>query len=174
LLTHSSIHRNNRTTVALAREGKCIPEESGETQAQVSFCSGLVDPSDIVAGHQNRRRGLAESPSSDSEKHEETNASKPAPFTGARPGTMSESSDRSDPSDEQDDNFIVEDDPSHSIAALPLEFRNQQDLAFQFKIVCQLFVHLTVHRNGQLAFMERALRGRQQHFFLEVTVSPLI
>jgi hypothetical protein len=76
------------------------------------------------------------------------------PFSGARQGVVDDGPDASDASvvedgdddDDDDDNFIVEDDNAGPGPELPIAFRNQQDLAYHFKIICQLLVHLATRR----------------------------
>ncbi|PBK96903.1 hypothetical protein ARMGADRAFT_718516 [Armillaria gallica] len=83
--------------------------------------------------------------STDSEEQEdESENNGDRPFKGAKPESEHDSLfDESGDSDKSSD-FIVEDD-GDGAALLPAEFRPQQDLAHQFKIVFQFFVHIAVH-----------------------------
>ena len=88
-----------------------------------------------------RKRGLSSaSASSASEDEDEI-----VPFKDAKPSRRSnEEEDEVDAAD--DDTFIVEDD--NSVAPeLPAEFsmNTYQDLLHHFKIICQYFVHISVH-----------------------------
>ncbi|KAK0240094.1 hypothetical protein EDD85DRAFT_824273 [Armillaria nabsnona] len=83
--------------------------------------------------------------STDSEEQGDENENdSDRPFKGAKPESEHDSLfDESGDSDKSSD-FIVEDD-GDGAALLPAEFRPQQDLAHQFKIVFQFFVHIAVH-----------------------------
>ncbi|GBE81968.1 hypothetical protein BKA93DRAFT_821589 [Sparassis latifolia] len=69
-----------------------------------------------------------------------------APFAFAQPETLHPSHDDSGHASD-DDNFILEDDTTTALE-LPAEFSmdTHQDLTHQFKIICQLFVHVAVHK----------------------------
>ncbi|KAK0483672.1 hypothetical protein IW261DRAFT_972039 [Armillaria novae-zelandiae] len=84
-----------------------------------------------------------ESTHSEEQEDESENGSN-KPFKGAKLESEHDSLfDESEDSDKSSD-FIVEDD-GDGAALLPAEFRPQQDLAHQFKIVFQFFVHIAVH-----------------------------
>ncbi|KAG2034904.1 hypothetical protein BDR03DRAFT_963948 [Suillus americanus] len=85
------------------------------------------------------------------------------PFKGARPdrGQESESSSGEHERTDEDDDFIVEDD-EHGVLTtqLPIAFsmNTHQDLAHQFKIICQLFVHMAVRfPDDRRSFMKKML-----------------
>lgn len=90
------------------------------------------------------------------------------PFVGSKPTVLHDDEDLSDPlliEGEEDDGFIVEDTSQDQVVELPPQFRNQQDLVYQFKIVCQLFVHLSVcPRKRRRRFVRRALTGGNHVF----------
>ncbi|KAF8559604.1 hypothetical protein OG21DRAFT_1549377 [Imleria badia] len=114
-----------------------------------------------------KKRGdiVLESSSSEAEQSE---SSARAPFKGAKPhrGGESDGSDNETGSNEEDEqDFIVEDDDAHGVPAqLPLAFSlsTHQDLTHQFKIVCQLFVHMAVRPLvDRRPFLERALKEEE-------------
>ncbi|KAG2157136.1 hypothetical protein DEU56DRAFT_763238 [Suillus clintonianus] len=103
-----------------------------------------------------------ESSESDAEQSE---GSVVRPFKGARPdrGQESESSSGEHEQSDGDDNFIVEDDEQGvSTMQLPIAFsmNTHQDLAHQFKIICQLFVHMAVRSSSdRRPFMKKMLEA---------------
>jgi hypothetical protein len=91
------------------------------------------------------------------------------PFKGARPdrGQEYESSSREHEQTDEDEDFIVEDD-EHGVSTtqLPIAFsmNTHQDLAHQFKIVCQLFVHMAVRSSpDRRPFMKKMLESMDVH-----------
>ena len=101
-----------------------------------------------------------QSESDDSDGSEEGDSSTAALFLDAKPVGHNFDSVRASPGGacERDDGFIVQDDST--AAQLPMEFRNQQDLAYNFKTICQLFVHLAVQPSEERqGFMQEALKG---------------
>lgn len=103
--------------------------------------------------------------STDSEEQEdESENDSHRPFKGAKPESEHDSLfDESGDSDKSSD-FIVEDD-GDGAALLPAEFRPQQDLAHQFKIVFQFFVHIAVHPAVERHdFMKRLMKGKLRSF----------
>lgn len=93
------------------------------------------------------------------------------PFKGARPdrSQKSESSSGEREQTDEDDDFIVDDD-EHGVLTtqLPIAFSMQthQDLAHQFKIVCQLFVHMAVRSTSdRLPFMKKMLESMHVHYY---------
>ncbi|KAG7452498.1 uncharacterized protein BT62DRAFT_998533 [Guyanagaster necrorhizus] len=92
------------------------------------------------------------------EQEDESENDGDTPFKDAQPDSENDSLfDESEHSDKSSD-FIVEDD-GDGVALLPAEFRPQQDLAHQFKIVFQFFVHIAVHPAVERhKFMKRAMK----------------
>ncbi|KAG2134421.1 uncharacterized protein EDB93DRAFT_1092717 [Suillus bovinus] len=98
------------------------------------------------------------------------------PFKGARPdrGHESESSSGEHEKTDEDDDFIVEDD-EHGVLStqLPIAFsmNTHQDLAHQFKIVCQLFVHMAVRfPSERRPFMKKMLET-EEYFSVPLQVA---
>lgn len=98
------------------------------------------------------------------------------PFKGARPdrGQESESPSGGHEQTDEDDDFIVEDD-EHAVLTtqLPIAFsmNTHQDLAHQFKIVCQLFVHIAVRsRSDRRPFMKKMLET-EEYFSVPLQVA---
>lgn len=91
------------------------------------------------------------------------------PFKGARPdrGHESNSSSGEREKTDEDDDFIVEDDEHGALTTqLPIAFsmNTHQDLAHQFKIVCQLFVHMAVRfPPDRRPFMKKMLESMHVH-----------
>lgn len=88
------------------------------------------------------------------------------PFKGARPD-RGKASGSSSGEESGDDNFIVEDDERGGLTTrLPVAFSmgTHQDLAHQFKIVFQLFVHMAVRPTAERRpFMKKMLEGLFVH-----------
>ena len=103
-----------------------------------------------------------------SSEAEESERSAGVPFNGAKlhhSGESDASHDETDSNEDEEDEegFIVNDD-AHGVPAaqLPLAFSlsTHQDLTHQFKIVCQLFVHIAVRPLAdRRPFLESALKG---------------
>lgn len=98
------------------------------------------------------------------------------PFKGARPdrGQQSESSSGEHEQTDEDDDFIVDDD-EHAVLTtqLPIAYsmHTHQDLAHQFKIVCQLFVHMAVRSTSdRRPFMKKMLET-QEYFSVPLQVA---
>ncbi|KAG1878062.1 hypothetical protein DFJ58DRAFT_712696 [Suillus subalutaceus] len=98
------------------------------------------------------------------------------PFKGARPdhGQEYESSSGEHKQTDENDDFIVEDD-AHGVSTtqLPIAFsmNTHQDLAHQFKIVCQLFVHMAVRSpSDRRPFMKKMLET-EQYFSVPLQVT---
>jgi hypothetical protein len=98
------------------------------------------------------------------------------PFKGARPdrGQEYESSSREHEQTDEDEDFIVEDD-EHGVSTtqLPIAFsmNTHQDLAHQFKIVCQLFVHMAVRSSpDRRPFMKKMLET-EEYFSVPLQVA---
>ncbi|KAG2111588.1 uncharacterized protein F5147DRAFT_685863 [Suillus discolor] len=98
------------------------------------------------------------------------------PFKGARPdrGHESKSSSGEHEKTDEDDDFIVEDD-EHGVLTtqLPIAFsmNTHQDLAHQFKIVCQLFVHMAVRfPPDRRPFMKKMLET-EEYFSVPLQVA---
>ncbi|KAG0707720.1 hypothetical protein DFH29DRAFT_895079 [Suillus ampliporus] len=112
-----------------------------------------------------KRLGInLESSESDTEQSEDSVV---RPFKGARPDRNEESESSSVEHDQtdEDDNFIVEDDEQGvSPTQLPIAFsmNTHQDLTHQFKIVCQLFVHMAVRSTAdRRPFMKKMLEAEE-------------
>lgn len=111
-----------------------------------------------------KKLGLAaQSSSEDSANEEEEEEDRPlrsssaVPFAGAKPHTSDEGSEDES---QDEDTFIVEDDAA--AAELPPEFSmdTHQDLAHQFKIICQFFVHLAVQKSkDRHSYMEDTMKS---------------
>ncbi|KAH7926318.1 hypothetical protein BV22DRAFT_1033035 [Leucogyrophana mollusca] len=108
-----------------------------------------------------RKRGQAESEPSDASESEGSNVT---PFDGARPHRSEDdsSSGSEEPQSQDEESFIVEDDENGPQATqLPVAYSmsTHQDLTHQFKIICQLFVHMAVRpKFERRTFMEQMLR----------------
>lgn len=101
-----------------------------------------------------------------SSEAEQSNSSKEVPFKSAKPhhsGNSDASHEETDTSNEEnDESFIVDDDANAPATRLPPAFSlsTHQDLAHQFKIICQLFVHLAVRPLAdRRPFFKHALEG---------------
>ncbi|KAG1756738.1 uncharacterized protein EDB91DRAFT_1094178 [Suillus paluster] len=112
-----------------------------------------------------KRSGInLESSESDAESPE---GSVVRPFKDARPDRDedTESSSVEHDQTDEDDNFIVEDDEQGlSPTRLPIAFsmNTHQDLTHQFKIVCQLFVHMAVRSTTERRpFMQKMLEAEE-------------
>lgn len=84
-------------------------------------------------------------------------------FRGAKPTGHTASDEDSDA--EVEDSFIVEDDNA-VVPDLPAEFSMNtfQDLVHQFKIICQLFVHLAVQPvEDRREAMTLLLKSKSRH-----------
>lgn len=112
-----------------------------------------------------KKRSEVNLESSDSDT-EQSGSSVVRPFKGARPD-RGEGSESPSGEDDGDDNFIIEDDEQGgSTTRLPVAFsmNAHQDLAHQFKIVFQLFVHMAVHPTAERRpFMKKMLEGLYVH-----------
>lgn len=126
-----------------------------------------------------KKRGeiVLESSSSEAEQSE---SSAGVPFKGAKlhhNGDSDASRDETDSNNEEDDEDFIVDDDVHGVPAaqLPLAFSlsTHQDLTHQFKIVCQLFVHLAVRPLvDRRPFLQRALKGLTVRHSLRVNNLP--
>ncbi|KAK0210798.1 hypothetical protein DFS33DRAFT_1495185 [Desarmillaria ectypa] len=105
-----------------------------------------------------RKQGKPMELTDSEEQEDESENDSDRPFKGAQPESERDSLfDDSEDSDKSAD-FIVEDD-GDGAALLPAEFRPQQDLAHQFKIVFQFYVHIAVHPAVERHdFMKRAMK----------------
>ena len=78
-------------------------------------------------------------------------------------GDPGEVDDDDEGEDDDMDDFVVEDD-GVAIPELPVAFsrRTHQDSSHDFKVVCQLFVHLAMMPVGERrSFMEKILKGER-------------
>lgn len=102
--------------------------------------------------------------SSSSEESSEVEATthRVTPFNGAKLDGSEDFDDESEGSKEQeDDNFIVEDDGA-GFTELPVEFSmsTHEDLAHQFKIIFQFFVHVAIQPpEDRHEFMSRQMKS---------------
>ncbi|KAG1753462.1 hypothetical protein EDB19DRAFT_831191 [Suillus lakei] len=107
---------------------------------------------------------------------EQSEGSVVRPFKGARPdrGQESETSSGKHEQTDEDEDFIVEDDEQGvSTMQLPIAFsmNTHQDLAHQFKIVCQLFVHMAVRfPSERRPFMKKMLEA-EEYFSVPLQVA---
>lgn len=150
---------------AHSRQKDSISKELGKTQKCV-YASAILrfpaKPSSIIG----KKLGLAaQSSSEDSANEEEEEEESPlrsssvVPFAGAKPHT-SDGEEGSEDESQDEDTFIVEDDAA--AAELPPEFSmdTHQDLAHQFKIICQFFVHLAVQKpKDRHSYMEHTMKS---------------
>ena len=122
-----------------------------------------TEPSEGLKGKKRSRINL-ESSESDAEQSE---GSVVRPFKGSRPNRGEESESPISGEDDQtdgDDNFIVEDDEQTTRLPVAFSMNTHQDLAHQFKIVCQLFVHMAVRSTAERRpFMKKMLEGQHIH-----------
>jgi hypothetical protein len=82
---------------------------------------------------------------------------------GSQQDSRDNESDNNDNNDDIDD-FVVQDDGA-AIPELPMAFSRQshQDARHDFKIVCQLFVHLAMMpMDERREYMENTLKGRKK------------
>ncbi|KAI0725129.1 hypothetical protein C8Q72DRAFT_755507, partial [Fomitopsis betulina] len=93
-----------------------------------------------------RKRGQSVASTSSSESSEDDEV-EDIPFEDARPNRRNRNeNDEGEENATENDRFIVEDD-NDVVPELPAEFsmNTYQDLIHHFKIICQLFVHISVH-----------------------------
>ena len=140
-VTHTA-HTQGSLNLGYAPETRRAPSKGTLRDSNVRPLSALV-PLIESAVFTGRKRGQSSASESASEDEDEV-----VPFADARPNTHEDGED--DEGDEcdaaDDDTFIVEDD--NAVAPeLPAEFsmNTYQDLLHHFKIICQLFVHISVH-----------------------------
>jgi hypothetical protein len=106
--------------------------------------------------------------SSDEKTGEDDSHSSHEPFEDSqKDGQLGESGEDNDDYDEGEnddmDDFVVEDDGA-AIPELPVAFsrRAHQDSSHDFKVVCQLFVHLAMMPVGERrSFMDNLLKGER-------------
>ena len=119
--------------------------------------------------------------SSDEKTGEDDSHSSHEPFEDSqKDGQLGESGEDNDDDDEGEnddmDDFVVEDDGA-AIPELPVAFsrRTHQDSSHDFKVVCQLFVHLAMMPVGERrSFMDNLLKGERTLLSLKVlTNRPL-
>ncbi|KDQ33317.1 hypothetical protein PLEOSDRAFT_1099288 [Pleurotus ostreatus PC15] len=92
------------------------------------------------------------------------------PFDGAKPDCDDESEGGED-EEQEDDNFIVDDDGA-GFTELPVEFSmsTHEDLAHQFKIIFQFFVHIAIQPpQDRHEFMSRQMKT-QQYFSVPLQI----
>ncbi|KAF9454514.1 hypothetical protein P691DRAFT_716911 [Macrolepiota fuliginosa MF-IS2] len=123
-----------------------------------------------------KKMGKPMSPSESSEENKaDGDGDQLKPFKGAIPSSNDVDSlfDERDSDSDGSSSFIVEDDSQAVAAELPSEFsmRSHDDLSHQFKIIFQLFVHITVSPIvNRHAFMEDQLKNQEYFSFpLKVT-----
>lgn len=95
----------------------------------------------------------------DEEAQSEEDNSKP--FKGARPTVDDNLFTEDESGSDSTQSFIVEDDSQAVTAQLPTEFsmRSHDDLAHQFKIIFQFFVHIAVRPSiDRQSFMENQMK----------------
>jgi len=101
-----------------------------------------------------KKLGVEPSDSNDEQKSEDDGIVDPQPDSRGQDG-----SNHGD--DDDDDDFVVQDD-GEVIPELPMAFSHQshQDTVHDFKVVFQLFVHLTMMpMNKRRAYMEEVLNS---------------
>lgn len=92
------------------------------------------------------------------------------PFDGAKPDGREDFDDESEggeDEEQEDDNFIVDDDGA-GFTELPVEFSmsTHEDLAHQFKIIFQFFVHIAIQPpQDRHEFMSRQMKSRCDDIF---------
>ncbi|KAN0140744.1 protein of unknown function (DUF4211) domain containing protein [Lactarius tabidus] len=113
-----------------------------------------------------KKRKLRITESSDEQSGEGGSHASPEPFEDSQKDGQVGDPDEGDDDDGEDedddiDDFVVEDD-GVAIPELPVAFsrRTHQDSSHDFKVVCQLFVHLAMMPMGERrSFMEQILKG---------------
>lgn len=141
-----TVHTQGSLNLGYAPEARRAPSKGTLRDSNVRPLSALV-PLVESAVFTGRKRGQSSASASSSPEDED----EVVPFADARPSRRDiHEDDEDDDSDEgdaaDDDTFIVEDD--NAVAPeLPAEFsmNTYQDLLHHFKIICQLFVHISVH-----------------------------
>lgn len=111
-------------------------------------------------------RKLRITESGDEQSSEDDSHASPELFEDSQKDGQIGDSDEGDDDDGEDedddmDDFVVEDDGA-AIPELPVAFsrRAHQDSSHDFKVVCQLFVHLAMMPVGERrSFMEQILKG---------------
>ena len=108
--------------------------------------------------------------SSDEQTGEDDSLASHEPFAEAQkdgqigdPGEVDDDDDNDEGDDDDMDDFVVEDD-GVAIPELPVAFsrRTHQDSSHDFKVVCQLFVHLAMMPvDERRSFMEKMLKGER-------------
>ncbi|KAF7440525.1 hypothetical protein PC9H_000871 [Pleurotus ostreatus] len=118
-----------------------------------------------------RKQGRMVSDSSEQDSSEEDATTRGVvPFDGAKPDCDDESEGGED-EEQEDDNFIVDDDGA-GFTELPVEFSmsTHEDLAHQFKIIFQFFVHIAIQPpQDRHEFMSRQMKT-QQYFSVPLQI----
>ncbi|KAF4576590.1 hypothetical protein EYR40_000834 [Pleurotus pulmonarius] len=119
-----------------------------------------------------RKQGRTASSSSEMESEVDATTYRVTPFDGAKPGGSEDFDDESEGTQEQEnDDFIVEDDGA-GFTELPVEFSmsTHEDLAHQFKIIFQFFVHIAIQPpEDRHKFMSRQMKS-QQYFSVPLQI----
>lgn len=106
---------------------------------------------------------MASTSSSESSEDDEV---EDIPFEDARPNRRNRNeNDEGEENATENDRFIVQDD-NDVVPELPAEFsmNTYQDLIHHFKIICQLFVHISVHPlDDREAVVNRFTKGACPH-----------
>ncbi|KAG6814365.1 hypothetical protein H0H92_010951 [Tricholoma furcatifolium] len=107
------------------------------------------------------KRAESSSPSSEEESH--SSSGNEAPLKGAMPSSEYDSLFDGDSEDNSDD-FIVEDD--NPGVALPMEFsmESHEDLDYQFKKIFQFFVHIAVRPAKERHYFMKDQIQKEQYF----------
>jgi hypothetical protein len=110
-----------------------------------------------------KKLGVAFSESSDEQTGDEED--RVTPFQGSQRDSDRNGDDHGDDDDNDTDDFVVQDDGS-VIPELPMAFslHSHQDTRHDFKIVCQLLVHLAMMpMDERRTYMEEMLKGTNLH-----------
>ncbi|KAF7778701.1 hypothetical protein Agabi119p4_3046 [Agaricus bisporus var. burnettii] len=114
-------------------------------------------------------RPMSSSESSEEEDEEaQSEEDNSKPFKGARPTVDDNLFTEDESGTDSTQSFIVEDDSQAVIAQLPTEFsmRSHDDLAHQFKIIFQFFVHIAVRPSiDRQSFMENQMKHQEYFSF---------
>jgi Domain of unknown function (DUF4211) len=84
-----------------------------------------------------------------------------SPFQDSQDDDSNEDGDNDGGDDDDDDDFVVQDDGAAK-PELPMAFslHSHQDMSHDFKVVCQLFVHLAMMpMDERRSFMEEKLKS---------------
>jgi Domain of unknown function (DUF4211) len=108
-----------------------------------------------------KKLGVKLSDSSDEETDDDDDNGQVTPFQDAQQDDSDDDGHGGDDDDSDTDDFVVQDDGS-VIPDLPMAFsrHSHQDTRHDFKVVCQLFVHLAMMpMDERRTYMEETIKG---------------